>query len=620
MDRRFLEHYEIELGHLRRMVDEFKRDYPKVAGRLALGLDPPDPYVERLLEGFAFLAARIQLKLDAEFPRFVQSLLETVYPHYLAPLPAMAIVRFDPEPGDTALAPGFPVPRGTLLRGTLGRGETTQCVFTTAHNVRLLPITIAEARYFTRDISELALPASLQPKAALRLRLKSSGGLPFQQINLDQLVLHLPGLDEVPGLLYEQIFARKAALVVQSASRPVKTFGVLPASNIRRVGFTEEESLLPSGPRSFSGYRLLQEYFAFPKRFLFLELSGMGEAAKLCPTDEIDVVIPLTAADGSLEKRSVDAKCFSLFCTPAINLFPKDGIKVDLRKQRAEYHIVPENVKTLDYEVYRLEKVVGVGANSGEKPEFLPFYYAPDLGGQRAAFYTTHRVPRNLTDRERRFGAVSDYFGTDLYISLVDGEAAPYRPDLSELEIVALCSNRHLPINMGKNAGRTDFILDVSAPVNSVRCLATTEPKPSQAEGEKAWRIISHFSLNYRPLLASEGEEGAQALRELLRIYADPADGLLAAQIQGLQAAHARPVVRRMNTPGPISFGRGLEVTVRFDETPFAGTGVFLLGAVLEQFFARYVSLNSFTETVITTDQRGEVMRWPAQMGKRQLL
>lgn len=630
MDRRFIEHYEIELGHLRRMADEFKRDYPKAAGRLALGQDPPDPYVERLLEGFAFLAARVQLKLDAEFPRFTQSLIETVYPSYLAPLPAMAIIQFKPDPNDSALAAGFVLPRGSPLRSA-DRSESTQCVFRTAHSVRLLPIHLKgkdEAKpqkdekavhYFTRDLSELALPESVSAKAALRLRLKCEGGLKFNQIAFDQLVLHLPGTDELPGLLYEQIFARKTALVLQSASRPVKIYGVLPAAQIRRVGFTDEEALLPVGPRFFSGYRLLQEYFAFPKRFLFIELAGLGEAARRCPEDELDIVIPLAAADTGLERRNVDGKCFELFCTPAINLFPKDGIKVDLRRERSEFHVVPDKVKTLDFEIYSLEEVVGVSAIPGEKVPFHSFYYSPDLGGRHSAFYTTQRVPRLLTDRERRYGPVSDYFGTDLYVSLVDAEAAPYRSDLTELEIRALCTNRHLPISMPVNLEK-DFEYDASAPLKAVKCLAKTEPRPSAGDGDFRWRIISHFSLNYRPLLAAEGEEGAKALRELLRIYADPQDSLLAEQIKGLQSAHARPVVRRIQVPGPISFGRGLELTVGFDEKPFAGSGVFLLGAVLEQFFARYVSLNSFTETVIATAQRGEIMRWPALTGTRQLL
>src|SRR5204863_7192688 len=172
MDERLLNLYNIELRHLREMAGEFAREYPKIAGRLALDRDAkeacPDPYVERLLEGFAWLAARVHLKLDAEFPRFTQALLETIYPHYLSPVPSMAIVRFEIDPQQPALAAGVPIPRGTSLKSNLGRGEKTPCLFQTGHDVMLLPLRVLEARYFTRDIQELNLPANLGARAGLR--------------------------------------------------------------------------------------------------------------------------------------------------------------------------------------------------------------------------------------------------------------------------------------------------------------------------------------------------------------------------------------------------------------------------------------------------------------------
>src|SRR5881394_334087 len=180
MDERLLGYYNNELHHLREMAGEFAREFPKVAGRLALDKDAkeicPDPYVERLLEGFAFLAARVHLKLDAEFPRFTQSLLETVYPHFLSPIPSMAVVRFEPEESDAALAPGVVMPRGSLLRSVPGKGEKTSCVFQTAHPVRLLPVRVLEARYFTRDLAQLNLPPQVAAKAAIRLRLQITAG------------------------------------------------------------------------------------------------------------------------------------------------------------------------------------------------------------------------------------------------------------------------------------------------------------------------------------------------------------------------------------------------------------------------------------------------------------
>src|SRR5437764_5081396 len=204
MDERLLNLYNTELRHLREMAGEFAREYPKIAGRLTLDRDAkqecPDPYVERLLEGFAWLAARIHLKLDSEFPRFTQALLETVYPHYLSPIPSMAIIRFDIDEQDGALADGLVMPRGTMLRSIPGRGERTACTFQTAHDTRLLPIRIAEARYFTRDVGELNLPGNTQAKAAIRLRLQATAGKCFHEIKLDPLTFFVRGADDFPSL------------------------------------------------------------------------------------------------------------------------------------------------------------------------------------------------------------------------------------------------------------------------------------------------------------------------------------------------------------------------------------------------------------------------------------
>ena len=307
MDERLVEHYNSELRHLREMAGEFAREFPKIAGRLALDKEAkdicPDPYVERLLEGFAWLSARIHLKLDAEFPRFTQSLLETVYPHFLPPIPSMAVVRFDPEENDSALGAGVVIPRGTLLRSNLGKGERTACTFQTAQAVRLLAVKLAEARYFTRDLVQLNLPPGLQAKAAIRLRLQATAGLPFKEIALDPLVFFLKGADEFPSWIYEQIFARKVALVVQTPGQDGKTLAVLPASSVRQTGFASQGALLPPHSRSFEGYRLLREYFAFPQRYRFFELGGFAEQIKACDGKQLDLIIAFKEADTRLEGR-----------------------------------------------------------------------------------------------------------------------------------------------------------------------------------------------------------------------------------------------------------------------------------------------------------------------------
>jgi len=636
MDERLLELYNTELRHLRETAAEFGRDFPKIAGRLALDPDGkeicPDPHVERLLEGFAFLAARVHLKLDAEFPRFTQGLLETVYPDYLCPVPSMAIVKFEPEPQEGALAPGFIINRGTLLRSQLGKGERTACTFATAQAVRLLPLAIAEARFFIRDLAELNLPRDLGAKAALRLRLRKTIPNPFGEIGVDPLISHIRGADELPGEIYEQIFAHKLRLVVQSPAERKLLGPPLPADCIRRVGFAPDQALLPPSPHGFEGYRLLREYFAFHQRFLFFELAGFQNALAQATGDELDLVILLGEADTRLEGR-IDKSCFELFCTPVINLFEKTLERILVSDRSAEFHLVPDRNRPLDFEIYQLNSVTGYGETPDQERQFLPFYRARDMDLETSAFFTVHRVPRLFSDRERLTGRRSSYAGTDAFLSIVDADMAPFRPDLRQLGIRALCTNRHLPIQMAKNIGRTDFTMDLSAPVTAIRILeGPTLPRPSLvlagqdpkkpqiASGRFAWRLISHLSLNYLSLLDSGAESGAEALRDILRLYADPGDRQVLKQIDGLRNVHYKPIIRRVLTPGPITFARGLEVTVLFDEAAFEGQGVFVLGAVLEQFFAKYVSLNSFTETVIATQQRKEIMRWPIQLGRRQIL
>jgi type VI secretion system protein ImpG len=337
----------------------------------------------------------------------------------------------------------------------------------------------------------------------------------------------------------------------------------------------------------------------------------------------VDIVILLDHAELDLE-NALSPTTFVPFCTPAINLFRKRTDRIHITERFSEYQVIPDRTRPLDFEVFEVQAVTGYGENAEVKQEFLPFYSARDTdpdGGGRGAYFTVSRVPRMLTQKEKLVGKRSEYAGSESYVTLVDANEAPYATDLQQLGVEVLCTNRHLPLNMPKGQGRTDFTMEEGAPVESIRCLAgPTAPRPSFAEGETAWRLISHFSLNYFSLTDSDISQGAAALRDLLKLYADWADPSIRKQIEGVRSVSTKGITRRSATPGPISFARGLEVTVTFDETGFEGTGVILLGSVLDQFFSRYVSINSFTETVIRTTQRGEIMRWPARIGLRHII
>ncbi|HEY4248305.1 MAG TPA: type VI secretion system baseplate subunit TssF [Lacunisphaera sp.] len=625
MDKRFLGLYNEELQFIREQSGEFAAAYPKIAGRLALDREGkeicPDPFVERLLEGFAFLTARVRHKFDAGFPRFTQGLLETIYPHYLCPTPSMLVARFEAELGDGALIGGFKVPRGATLRALPGKNERTACEFRTAQDTTLWPLRLTEAQYYTRDLGTLGLSAAGGARAALRFRFEITAGANANALkHLPSLDLYIRGNDEIPVRIYEQLIGRQQTTFL----RPVETGRIttarpLGAQAVRRVGLTEDEALLPPSPRTFEGYRLLKEYFAFPQRFLFVRLAGLGEALAGLSATSFDVIVLLSSAEPLLEGR-IDRSSFDLNCTPAINLVRRRADRIQLDTRFHEHQVIVDRTRPLDFEVFQIASVKGIGANSEEVQEFRPFYQSSggDPGG---AYFTAHRVPRVLTEREKRFGKESSYSGSELYLSLVDSQTAPYSGDLRQVAVEVLATNRHLPLTMGIGQARTDFTMEGGGPVKAISCVTgPTAPREAFIDGEILWRLISHLSLNYHSIVSTSKEDGRVAFREMLRLYSNSNDRSMLKQIEGVQSVEARAVVRRIDTPGAMTFVRGTELALQLDETAFTGAGVFLFGAVAERFFAKYASINSFTETVIKSPQRGEVMRWPIQTGQRPLL
>jgi type VI secretion system protein ImpG len=622
MDPRLKDYYNRELKFIHEMGGEFAKEFPKIAARLGMdGFECADPYVERLLEGFAFLAARVQLKLDAESPHFTHHLLQMVYPHYLTPTPSMAVVQLAPDFAEGALAEGFPVPAGSVLRSQLGKGDQTPCEFRTAHEVKLWPLTI-EAAEFRRDALSLGVPERPGVKSAFCLTLKTAGGVPFQKLALQELPVFLRGGDEVAGQLYELLLASAKAVVVRPAVRPAPWQVVLETSELQRLGFADDEALLPYGPRSFQGYRLLQEYFAFPERFLFLLFGGLEQPVRRCEQDSLEIIVLLDRTHSTLDKV-LDKNHFTLFCTPATNLFPKRADRIHLDDRDHEHHVVPDRTRPMDFEVYQITDVTGHGSSADAEQPFLPFYSVNDLTSHRddRAYYTVAREPRLLSSKQRNFGARSSYVGSEVFLSLVDSQESPFHHDLRQLSVQTLCTNRDLPLQMPIGQGRTDFSMESGAPVQSVRCVAgPTRPRPFHVAGEQCWRLISHLSLNYLSLLDSDQRQGAAALRDLLSLYVPEHEAHLERQVEGVKSVTARPVMRRMPGRGPITFARGMEIHLTLDDRAFEGLGMFVLGAVLEQFFRKYVSINSFTETVVKTIDRGEVIRWPTRIGRRHIL
>lgn len=628
MDPRLLRYYNQELHYLREMGAEFALQFPKIAARLGIdGIEVSDPYVERLLEGAGFLAARVQLKLDAEFPRFTQRLQEIVYPNFLAPTPSMVVAQLRPHVDDPNLAQGVTVPRGSALRSQPGKGDRSVCEFRSAQDVTLWPVELVAADYFSfaPELPLAALPVARRIRGGVRLRLRAGGGLGFAQLPLERLRLFLSGSDEVAFRLHELILGAGLGVLVAPGARPWPWYVWQDASHINAAGYADQEALLPASLRAFQGCRLLQEYFALPQRFLFFDLDGLGEGVRRHAGNELELVIPFERGDAALESL-VDAASFALYCTPAVNLFPKRADRIHLSEDCTDYHVVPDRTRPMDFEIFDVTGVTGHGVGSGSEQQFFPLYAAFHAEEeQHLAYFTIEREPRLLSDAQKKDGFRSSYVGSEVFISLVDPAEAPFDSSLRQLSVLALCTNRDLPLHMPVGAGATDFTLDSPVPVAAIACLkGPSRPRSPLGQGAAAWRLVSQLSLNYLSLLDTDARQGAAALRQVLRLYAGGGDAGTGKQLDALLSVRVSPCVRRLppSLPrrGPLAYGRGLRIELEVDELGFQGASAFLFGSVLEQFFARHASLNSFTETVLKSSSRGEIMHWEPRCGNRPIL
>ncbi|MEI9411956.1 MULTISPECIES: type VI secretion system baseplate subunit TssF [unclassified Mesorhizobium] len=624
MDRVFVEYYEEELTHIRALAAEFADMHPAVARNLSLDTVPcPDPYVERLLDGVAFLAARTRLKVDAERSRFSRAVLDVLYPDLVAPAPATGMAVLKPGQQVHSMIAGHAIARGTRLVSTLHPGLSTRSTFTTAQEVTLWPIAITSVSYF-QDRSALAAAGiapvgDMRGEAALRVTFARTGKGKLSDLSLDRLDLYFAGRAKAP-VIFDAIFGACSAVGARAQGK-TNALSALPEPEM--IGIHDDEALMPRTRPTFEGYRLLREYFMIPERFHYVRVAGLQPVVRAC---EAGMEIIFLFRRAVPELADVTAAEFELFVTPVINLFEREcnDVEIDPRKTRQVLHA--DRTRARDFEIFRVTRVEDADAESGEAT--IPELFS--LGQNRGSgwVYSTERRPRRATEDERRDGLTrTSYTGDDVFIAVSRPPGSTPNRLLKRLGIVALCTNRDLPIL----DDTPTLTLETADPVEAVRLLGALRPPqpaipaslPAGAEGESradnlAWRLVAQLSLNFLSL-AKEGR-GVDPLHALLDLYADRGDPGLARNVHSIVRIDSRPVIERLRIDGPMCFGRGTEVTLHIDQSVLAGQSSLLLSALLSRLFARHAGINGFVRTRTRLLQKQEDVPWPMTPGNRYLI
>jgi type VI secretion system protein ImpG len=605
MSESLLPYYDRELTAIHRLATEFAEAYPKIAGRLRLspgGVD--DPHVARLLDGVAFLAARVHHRLDDEFPELTDALLGMLYPHYLSPVPSCMVARLDCSP-DLQTPDTRPV--GTEFDTEPVRGEALR--YRTTAPVTLWPIEVENIRLTGLPIVAPANPAASGAVAALRITLKClMPDMTFAQLGVDRLRFFLQGPSNQTLPLYELLGGHVLSVAFADSSTDA-TPVIVPAQVVQPAGFADDEALLPWSARGFAGFRLLTEYFTFPEKFLFIDIAGIDKKTMASGGNRLEIFVYLDRAVSELE-RTVGQQSLALGCVPIVNLFRRRCEPIAVTHTQTEYRVVPDARRPHFAEVWSIERVRETLPDGTARP-WRPFHRLtesdPDPTLPGGFYHATRRT------------ASPGVPGSEVFIAPHDPGFEPAASAGATLSVDALCLNRDLPTDLPYGGGRPVLRLVEGAAsvaaITPVTAPTTTLRPPLREHG--FWRLISHLSLGH--LSVAGGAGGAEALKEVLRLYAFRDTPETTTAIEALISITSQPGTAR--APGRMgAFCRGLDVTLEFDPRAWQAGGLFLLASVLERFLALHATINSFTRTrAVLRGRPGNAGTWVARSGTRVL-
>ncbi|HCT3534373.1 type VI secretion system baseplate subunit TssF [Enterobacter hormaechei] len=577
MDDLTLRYFDAEMRYLREAGKEFAQTHPDRAAMLDLDkAGTPDPYVERLFEGFAFSMGRLRQKIDDDLPELTESLVSMLWPHYLRTIPSLSVVALTPQL--SAMKMAEIVPAGLEISSRPVGPKNTVCRYRTTRDMPLNPMAV----------EQVTLATEPDGRSLLRIRFACSTQADWSQADLKRLCLYLAAEAPVSSTLHLMLTKRQAALYLRL---PGQTDRIRLDGWISPGGFAEEDRLWPKGDSAFSGYQLLLEYFTFREKFMFVHLNGLENITLPAGIPGFDIEVVLNQQWPSDLPVTDDA--LRLHCVPVINLFTLEADPLTISGLESEYLLRPKRVQDGHTEIYSVDSVTGSGRSGSA--EYVPFTSFRHRGGmlrQEAPerYYHT-RVKRGVTGMHDTW--------------LILGGQQQEAVSMAERETLSLRitgTNGQLPRRalQGTLLDRCEQTLQTRVSVRNL-CKPTLPVYPP-AEDRFHWRVMSHLGTGFLNMMSS-----AEVLRGTLALYNWQEDELNNRRLDAILAVvHHR--IQRFEEGYLL---RGLDVEVTVDGNGFTGEGdVHLFGEMLNRFLALYADMNQFNQLTLIVQPEGKCIRW----------
>ncbi len=596
-------YFQDELGALRSLGAEFADSNPRLAPFLAT--EAQDPDVERLLEGFAFLTGRLRQKLEDELPELTHSVMNLLWPNFLKPVPSLSLLQMTPQDG---LSEKKLIQRQSMVQSTPVDG--TQCQFRTCYDVELYPLMVAEVEHSI---------AATGSNIRIRLDLLDEKAN-LHEMSLQSLRFYLYGDIQSSHLLYLYLcrYLQQVHISAIDSQGNKLWLSTLDAQQIVPAGFAEQENLLPYSDNLFAGYRILQEYFALSEKFLFIDVNGLSNLAERLETLDIEHLAGLEIDYVFNRKFAssvvINNESFRLYCTPVVNLFEHKSAPLQLDHKKVDYRLLPSAINPGHYEVYQVNAIEAWGHSDHRRktyPCFESFNHSLNDG-------LNDGLNSNAAQRYYKTTVKTSQDGQalDTYISFVDRSEQGKMPQGETIEGSLLCTNRNLSVKLG--------VGDINLPGEglpeyvTVKNISPVTPEfiPPMDKGFH-WQLISNMSLNYQSLMNKEALQVILSTYDYRRYYDRQQARASQHRLDGIDSIKVDRV-DRLFKGRPV---RGIRSTMRVLESKFTNEGeMFLFFSVLNEFFALYVSLNSFHELIVLGIEQGEVYQWPARIGQQPII